>query len=167
MNGSMADINELRRFRRSSNNYINPITIYTPLIPQLPQIYFLIGYVLITGILVLTILVGAFALSKEVRKYYRDRSQKLRLWGPSNVNHLPVVEYMANKLPKNSEILDDKKPSKNDVVENVEEQPPDIFVHMPVRSETNNFIRHGSTVTMHLAFAYDLASFISMVDGKI
>ncbi|KAM7540763.1 hypothetical protein Aperf_G00000030035 [Anoplocephala perfoliata] len=167
MNGSTKDINALRHFRRSSNNYINPITVYTPLIPQLPQVYFLIGYVLIIGIFILTILIAAFVLNKEVRKYYRDRSQKLRFWGPSNVNHLPVISYTSNELLKDPEILNDEKPSRRDVIEKVEEQPPDVFVHMPVSSETNNFIRHGSTVSMHLAFAHDLASFISMVDGKI
>ncbi|KAM7539967.1 hypothetical protein Aperf_G00000030053 [Anoplocephala perfoliata] len=165
--------------------------IYTPLIPQLPQVYFLIGYVLIIAIFILTILIAAFVLNKEVRKYYRDRSQKLRFWGPSNVNHLPVISYTSNELLKDPEILNDEKPSRKDVIEKVEEQPPDVFVHMPgpsnlnrspqplknceilndekssrkdviekveeqppdvfvhmpVSSETNNFIRHGSTVS--------------------
>nr|CDS15792.1 expressed protein [Echinococcus granulosus] len=46
-------------------------------------------------------------------------------------------------------------------------QPRHISYYMPSKSKHNNFTRRGTVVRMNLSFAHDLASFVSMVDGKI
>lgn len=43
----------------------------------------------------------------------------------------------------------------------------DIFNDIPTTSKHHNFDRQRTVVRMHMPFAHDLASFISMVDGKI
>ncbi|KAL5971598.1 hypothetical protein TSMEX_000632 [Taenia solium] len=159
--------------KRFQEKYINPIITFTPLLPSIPQIYFLLAFILITMAIIVIAILILFQFNREVKIYFIDMTNKTKTCGvysatsevtPEWINEMrssgQLTPVLLGAFPRkmqleNSNVVPETMPMRH------------IFHHLPSRSKNDNFTRRGTVVLMHLPFAHDLASFVAMVDGKV
>lgn len=159
--------------KRFQEKYANSIVNYTPLLPNIPQIYFLLAFTLTTMAIIIIGILILFHFNREVKTYFIDMTKKTKTCGGYKATSEVASEWikevrssgqltpvLLGDFPRNMQ-------RKNSNVGSETMHPRHIFHHLPSKSKHNNFTRRGTVVRMHLPFAHDLASFVSMVDGKL
>uniref|UniRef100_A0A5K3ERX6 Calpain catalytic domain-containing protein n=1 Tax=Mesocestoides corti TaxID=53468 RepID=A0A5K3ERX6_MESCO len=144
-------------------------------------VYFLLGFATLTTCLAFLCIFIVSQTDMEVNKYFRDMVKKLKLCGPQKETYYDHSISIADKegfayLWRTKQDgfwkmlitgLQKHRENSNSSRRRLKRYQDDIFKVMPTKSKHNNFIRQNTVVRMHLPFAHDLTSFISMVDGKM
>ncbi|VDM26638.1 unnamed protein product [Hydatigera taeniaeformis] len=159
--------------KRFQEKFLNPIVIYTPLLANVPQIYFLLSFTLITMAMIIVAILVLFHFNPEVKKYFMDMTKKTRTCRAYNDNlgvfseWIPAMRSSDHLNPVSQGVSSGNMQHIKSSVVSEAMQPQEVLNYMPSKSKYDNFTRRGTVVRMHLPFAHDLASFISMVDGKM
>ena len=159
--------------KRFLEKYSHPIVIYTPLLPNVAQTFFLLGFTLISTAVIIIAIIALFLSNGDVRMYFSDMTKKLRTCGKYSDNPEEMygwnddIHAVGQPAPSPRGPPPQQLEEENNKIGTGLFSTHDIFNDMPSTSLYHNFDRRHTVVRMHLPFAHDLASFISMVDGKI